>query len=282
MFLRFLSISFLFLFLVGCQSPIGKWFRAEKNVQEVKNQISKNEDIQVEKGKSYVWAADFSLSLDRTPSIYSQTAKSFTERGVLTLGSPPMEEVIVLREIVNNLNSTNKELALKGQQALSEKDEEIADLQNNNKKLGLKLEDNERKAAEVNAENAKYANTWKKITHGFWWIVWILGICLVLGFVAKFLPPPYNSIASIIAAPVGLFIKIIQGIAPSVKQFAGVVSAKTHEESNSTLEKLVLAIDNIKKSDPSTFAKIEPILKDKTNDEARAKILEIKKDYALV
>ncbi len=279
--LKYLPIFLLILCLSSCSTPIGKFFSKTKKVEDVKRDISKNEDKTVEVGKTYIYGADYTLSLDPNPNRYNEVAKGFTQRSLLTLGNPSMEEANELREIVKNLISTNQSLIIKGQKALAEKDEKVADLQKENNELLEKLGVQEAKLNAVNAENAKLATTWKRITSSFWWIVWIVVIGFVLSILGKVLPPPYNSIAMIVAAPVGLVIRFFIGLLPSAKKAAGVVAEKTHEESQSALEKLVLSINELKKQNPKAFEELSPILKDKTTDATRTKIDEIKKDYDL-
>lgn len=280
--INLLCVFPLIFFILGCQTPIGKFFSKSSDVQEVKNKIVQNDNSQVDKAKGYVYGADISLKLDPQPNKYSDTAQKFTDRARLTLGEPSMLEATQLREIVKNLVSTNEALQLKGEKDLAFKDKEVMNLQSKNLELEGKLAIQQKKLDEVNQENAKLATTWKKITTGFWWIVWIIGIGFVINTIGHALPPPYNNIAAIIGLPIGFLIKLISGLVPSAKNFAGTVATQTYSESKDTLEKLVLAIEDIKKKKPDLFAAIEPTLKDKTTEQNRAVILDIKKDYSLI
>lgn len=270
------------IFFVGCQTPIGKWFKAEKSVETTKKEIVKTDDSLNRKVIEYIYGADFTLSLAPT-NRYVEVAKGFTERGLATSGYPSLEETLQLKQIVQDLLSTNRAERIKGEKALADKDEIIIELQQQKVDLNERLVAKEEKLAAVNAENAKLATTWKKITTGFWWIIWIFVIGFVLSILGKILPPPYNSIAAIVAAPIGLFVRILQGIAPSIRSFAGVVPSVTHDATQLTLEKLVLSIEELKKTKPSAFAELEPILKNKTDAETtRPQINAIKQDYGLV
>lgn len=277
----FSCILIFSLLFTGCKTPISQWFKASKSVETTKKEIVKTDDAIMKKVTEYLYGADFTLSLAPT-NRYTEVAKNFTERGLVTGGYPSMAETLILQKIVKDLVSTNQEIVLRGEKALKVKDQEVIDLQVQNKELQEKLSKQEEKLATVNAENAKLANTWKKITTGFWWILWILGIGFVLNVICHALPPPWNNIAAIIGLPIGLLIKIIKGLVPSAISFGGVVSDTVHKQSQDTLEKLVLAIEEIRKNDPDTFKNIEPVLKDKTTPETRSKIIDIKKDYGMI
>ena len=265
-------ICLISLCLLGCQSPFAKWFKADKKVDEVKQEITKNEDVAVEKTKGFIYGADISLELDPSPSIFSQTAEKFTDRARLTLGEPKMEEAVVIKEIVSNLTSTNQELVIKGTEQLSEKDKEIIDLQQNITGLEEKLAVKESKLQAVSQENAKLATTWATIKKWFFGIIWVVGIGLVLSVVSKFLPPPYSSIIGIVAAPIGLFIKFIHGLVPAAKDFAGVVAKTTYDETNKALKQVVESIQEAKTKDKPVFDKLEPFLKEITDTDVRQTI----------
>lgn len=279
---KYLYLLLLVPLLVSCNTPMAKWFKAEKTVESTKKELIKTDDALMKNVMSYVYGADFTLSLSPT-NRYTEVAKGFTERALVAGGNPSMEETLRLRQIVLDLTSTNQQNIIKGEKELAAKDSEVIKLQKRNDILEEQLVKQQEKLKQVNEENAQLATTWKKITTGFWWIVWIIGIAFVISIIGKILPPPYNNIAAIVGIPLGLIGKAIIGIVPSIKQSAGLVSADEHNNSQLTLEKLVLSIEELKRTNPEAFSELEPILKNKTDSEiTRPKIAEIKKDYGLL
>lgn len=281
---RYLLFILLACFVItGCQTPIGKFLGLSKKVETTKQDIAKNNDKLNNDVISYVYGADFALSLDKNPNIYSSTAKNMTDHALVISGPPSLSEVNRLKEIVNNLTSTNKDLVLKGEKQLKEKDNEVIVLQKQNEELSNKLIKQEEKLKEVNQENANLASKWARVITIFWWSVWIISAGFILSIIGKILPPPYNNIAAILGIPIGFVVKLFIGLLPSIKESAGVVAAKLHDESQITLEKLVLSIEELRKTKPQAFGELEPILKNKTDSEiTRPKIQSIKQDYGLV
>jgi hypothetical protein len=187
-----------------------------------------------------------------------------------------------MQAIVDGLVSTNKAIVAEANSRLQEKDEKIIVLQERIHNYEDVLKKNEAKFVEVSRENSRLADTWKKITNGFWWIVWIFVIGFVLNLLSQLLPPPYSNLASIIGIPVGILIKCLRGIVPAASKYAGVVSEKIHMESVNTTQSLVLAIEELKNKDRASYDKLKPILADKTDIETRSNILEIKKSNNLI
>jgi ElaB/YqjD/DUF883 family membrane-anchored ribosome-binding protein len=277
----FLCFSVL---LIGCSifSPSAKEKRAEAKVTQAKENIKDTKDVLTEKGKGYLWSTDYVLSLNPQTNVYTDVAKQMSSRALIALGTPPMEEVLQLREIVDNLVSTNKALIIKGQKDLKEKDEEIVNLQTKVVDYEQILKDKEQKFVELSRENADLASTWVRLKSWFWWGVWIFVIGFILTILAQALPPPANSIAAIVAFPIGLLIKIIKGIIPSATKFAGVVSENVHNEIKSAAEQMVLSINELKTKNPVAYEETKNILKDKTDINSRAVIIDIKKENKLI
>jgi Ca2+/H+ antiporter len=144
------------------------------------------------------------------------------------------------------------------------------------------LKDKEQKFVELSRENADLASTWVRLKSWFWWGVWIFVIGFILTILAQALPPPANSIAAIVAFPIGLLIKIIKGIIPSATKFAGVVSENVHNEIKSAAEQMVLSINELKTKNPVAYEETKNILKDKTDINSRAVIIDIKKENKLI
>jgi len=270
--------------LGGCAyfSPSAKQNRAEIKVEKTKEAIFTSEEEILKEGKAFVYAIDYSLKLSPDTNKYTEIAREMSSRAVETLSPIEKADIIKMRAIVDGLASTNKQILARAQSMLEEKDSEIVVLQNQISDYKQILKKSEENFLHVSRINSQLADTWKKITNGFWWIVWIVAIGFILNILSQLLPPPYSNLASIIGIPVGIFIKCIRGIVPAASKYAGIVSEKIHQESQNTTEKLVLAIEELKNKDRASYEKLKPILADKTDIEARNKILEVKKDYNLI
>ncbi|MEK6879992.1 MAG: hypothetical protein AABY22_10310 [Nanoarchaeota archaeon] len=270
LFLVYVLIIFTGLFCSSCQSPMFKWLKTEKNVQETKQNISKNKDNTVDAAKGYIYGANYSLKLDPNPNKYSEVAEKFTERATDVLGPPQLEEIIILKQIVNDLLSTNQSIIIRGEKELAEKDSQAINLQQENQELKEELTENEAKRDKVSFTNASLANKWVSIKRIFWWIVWaFIGITLLRIFSA-IVPPPWNSVGFIVDYIFGGLIRGIFAILPKAKDTAKVVN----QEYNTTLSHIVEAIQEVKNKDNDTFKKLEPYLKDVTNKEVSRPLIE--------
>ena len=276
------SLLIFSLFLSGCQSPLVKWIKGEKAVTSTKQEITKLDNKLQDDVISYIYGADFALSLNPTNNIYTSTAKKMTEKALVVSGPPPMSEVNRLQQIIRDLTSTNAQNIIRGEKELANKDAEVILAQGKIDKLQEKLVVQEEKLKDVNKENATLASKWARLVSIFWWIVWVAVIGLVLSILGRVLPPPYNNIVQIISIPISFIVKFIIGLMPSIKKTAGVVSTEIHDLSHGTLEKLVLSIQELKKSDPEAYASLQPILKEKINPDINSPVIDaIKKDYSL-
>ncbi len=246
-----LFVGFLCVFLTsGCgtiwhsifPSPSEKANKAEQKVEQVKHDIDKKDDILIENGRGYLYGSLYSMSLDPFPSIYTTVAKSLGERAQIAIGSPEMAEIIQLREIVNNLVSSNKDLVIKGNKQLKDKDLEVVNLQQSINKLQDTLQVKEDKLKQINETNAGLADKFVKLKSIFWWIVWIVGIGFVLTLLGKVLPAPYSNIIYLLALPFGILIKGIHALIPQAKEVAGVVG----KEYKDGLEKIVVSLEDTK------------------------------------
>ena len=280
----FIPILCFAALLGGCAYfiPSAKQTRAEVKVEKTKEAIFTSEEQILNEGKGYVFATKYALDLNPETNKFTAVAKQMSTKALVAIGQPDLVDVLKMQAIVDGLLSTNKALVEEANFQLQKKDEKIIVLQEKIHNYEDILKKNEAKFIQVSRENSKLADTWKKITNGFWWIVWIFVIGFVLNILSQLLPPPYSNIASLVGIPVGIFIKCLRGIIPAASKYAGVVSEKVHQETQNTTEKLVLAINELKSKSPESYEKLKPILSDKTDAEARNKIIEVKKDYNLI
>lgn len=267
------------LLLSGCANPFKKQTRAIAQSQKVENQILQYERDLVDKGKTYVYGADHSLSLDTNRNIYSNVAKDMTERSLLALGNPDVKEAQNVKEIVGGLVSSNKLNKFIAEQKLQSIDDQVVRSQNKIDKLEEELgitQDRERKLA---LEHSALANKWVLLKRIFWIGVWVIGIAVLIHILSFILPPPYNSLFGIVSGFVGFFAKGAFKLAPKAQEFAGVVGKSVFDTSEKTLKQLVEVIQEARDRDPDVKNKLDPMLKDATDKETtRPKIAAVKKE----
>jgi len=275
--LRYFTIL-LILAAAGCFSPLKKNDKVAEKVEKAKANIESNTEKRNEIAKSYLFGASYALRLDPNPSIYSTVAEGYVDRTLAITGNPNLEETGTIKKITDGLVSTNAATVKAAEKELKKKDDEVIALEHKLEILETKLAKTEEKAKEVAAENAQYANTWYKIKRVFYWIAIIFVAGFILQILSQVLPPPYSSVFGVFAFVFGAFGKLIMGIIPAAKTFAGVVSKETHEAYSSTLASLVNSIQQIKKENPDFFKdKVAPVLRDKTSVVDREIIVDVKK-----
>jgi hypothetical protein len=165
---------------------------------------------------------------------------------MLTLGPPTMEENLYLRQMVDNLLSTNKAVVLKGEKQLAKLDKQVIELQDENYYLQTKLTTAQDKMDSVGKANTDLAQKWATVMKIIWGAVYVVGGIFVLRVISAVLPPPYNSIGSILDLFFGLITKGIHSLFPGAKSVAGVVSS----EYKAATEQLITAIQTIKDNHP--------------------------------
>jgi len=281
--MRLLLFLIVILLLTGCKSPSKKIAQTEEKIAKVQAKIDTSSFQLDNYNRSYLYGADYSLSLDPNPNIYSSTAKDFTSRGLFLMGHPTAEESLKTEEITKKLVSNDKKLIKKGKKELDNKDEAVKEINDALSIYKNQLFESEQELRKINQETAIIADVWHKFKLWGKILSWGAIAGIVLSIISRVLPAPYGgSIISIIAMPLGLLVKALFGLFPHSRQYAKVVPSKDHDEAIHTLEKLILSVDELKKTKPTAYAEIKPILKDKTDTEiSRPTITRIKKDCRL-
>lgn len=272
-----ISSVFISFLLIGCVSPSKKLARAQAAIDLTKNKIEKNETSTYKAGISYVFAADYALSLDPAPSKFNSVAKDFTSRSLVITGPPAYQEALVFKQIVDGLLSTNLANQKRAADELRQKDQEIISLQYQNKELNQKLETVQQREEAVAKSAASQANIIFYIKR----VLFIIAGVFVLGFIFHVLsiciPPPYGSIFGIVSLFFGGVIKVIKSLFPEAKKFGGVVEKVAHDKSEAALTSVVSAISDLKDKSPEVYDKVTPFLDKAGTVETAQKVLDIKK-----
>lgn len=276
--IRFFIVLLFSLTLTGCFSnPLSKFKSASEKVADTQDKKAKVEEKVSDKAKNYVFAADYALSKEVEPSKEVKVAKEMTGLSLSISGPPALKESLEFKNIVDGLLATNAAKIKLAEEQLSKKNQEVVGLQGQISVLQDKLTTAEKIKDKIASENSGLANKWNTLTRIFWIVVWTICVAAILHILSFIIPPPYNSVFSIISLLIGGFIKILMSLAPKAKEVANLVSKESHELSETTLKHLVGAIQEIRK-DPEVADKVDSVLKDFTSKEtSRNKIIEVKK-----
>jgi hypothetical protein len=253
--LNFFLIIIVIISLTGCalmKNPFKAWTKAENKVEQVEKKIDTNQDKIINEGKKYIYATKLTLDLDPSTNQFHLLESQFAEKAIVVMGQPTLEDVNILRQMIQNLLSTNAQLNVKGQKQMAAMDAEIIDLQNENEDLISKLEKAQAKVTAVGLENAGMAQKWSNLAKIFWWSVYIILGFIVIRVITMFLPPPYNSIGIIVSLPVSIITGLLHGFAPEAKALSGVVSKEYKDVSG----QLLTAIQAIKNAHPELHTEI--------------------------
>ena len=195
----------------GCATPLGKFNKQEKVVENIQQEKTNNDNKQVESGRTFVYAADQALQKDPSPSAESQVAKQMTTRGVTALGPPSMENAMKSDQMVTGLLSTDPKQVESGQKILATMDKELIAIQNQNRILSSQLQDAQVRLKAINQENALQATKYSSLMSKVYWIVGIVIFLVVLTIgikvvtmVAPFAMPATGASATLL--------KVVQGI----------------------------------------------------------------------
>tara|TARA_R100000008_G_scaffold85885_2_gene77009 strand:+ start:3916 stop:4692 length:777 start_codon:yes stop_codon:yes gene_type:complete len=195
----------------GCQSPLGKFNKQQKVVDNLKTEVDQNKEKQIESGRTFVYAADQTLQKDPAPSQHSQVAKQMTTRSLTALGPPQMENAVKSDQMINKLLSSDPNVVQEGQAELMTMDKQLIAFQNQNRLLNSQLGAANQKLRVVNENNALQATKYASLMGKVYWIVGIVIflVVLVIGIkivqmVAPFAMPATGASATLL--------KVVQGI----------------------------------------------------------------------
>lgn len=239
----------------GCvlfRNPMKNLANANAKIEKTENKIDVNTDKIIEQGRKYVYATKISLELDPSTNKLHELASDFNEKALITLGNPSMEAIVVLREMVDNLISTNKSLVAQGEVKLKELDKTIIKLQTEKTGLETLLTEAQNKYEKVAKENSGLAQNWARIMKIFWGVIYLIVGTFILRLISAILPPPYSSISFLFSIPISLITKVLHGFAPEAKEMAGVVS----KEYKDATQQLVATLQNLKDLHPEIHADI--------------------------
>ena len=197
--------------IAGCATPLGKFNKQEKIVENIQQEKVNNNNKQVESGRTFVYAADQALQKDPDPSPESKVAKQMTTRGVTALGPPEMQNAMKSDEMVNGLLSTDPKKVEDGQKILATMDKELIAIQNQNRILSNQLQDAQTRLKTINQENALQATKYSSLMSKVYWIIGIVIflVVLMIGIKIVTMVAPFAMPAS---GASSTLLKVVQGI----------------------------------------------------------------------
>ena len=201
----------IMLIMAGCASPLGRFNKQQKVVDNIKTEVDVNKEKQVESGRTFVYAADQSLQKDPQPSQHSQVAKQMTTRSLTALGPPQMANAVKSDQMINKLLSHDPKVVEEGQAELMTMDKQLIAFQNQNRLLNNQLGTANQKLRAVNEDNAIQATKYASLMGKVYWIVGIVIFLVVLGVALKIL----TAIAPFALPSKGAsstLLKVVQGI----------------------------------------------------------------------
>lgn len=285
-FLNILIILCLVSVVSSCalfRNPDKAWENATSKVETATKAIDKNDTAILEKGKGYVYGTKIALAADPSTNKFHEVATILNDKAVETMGNPQLEEINSLRIMVANLLSDNTNLVVKGEKQLLSLDKKVIELQKENGLLQERLIRAEKKVIDVGTVNAGFASKWTSMIKIFWYAIYFIIAGFVIKIVAAVVPPPYNSIISIVSIPLGLVIKSIKSFVPEATKAAGVVTSEIYDNTKLALSHVVEAIEENKRDNPDSGANLAKYLKDVTSKEVtRPVITAIKKEMGYV
>lgn len=243
--------------------------KLDKQVQKTtatKTDISKNTDDKMNQVSTYAYGINYSLNQVTNASVPVATAIKLNGRIMSIVGSPEIDEMNKISQIVDLLNSEVSKEKLKGEKLLKSKDTEIQDLQDANKQL---KDQYERQIAALIAKSKAIAkdgdNTGAIVEHlsgnlGLNAVLWglkkfilssltILLTCTIVFLLLRAFAtsnPIVGTIFSVFELIGGGFINLIKGLVPNSINFSNLVHLDTHNKYKDTLDKIVDTIETFK------------------------------------
>lgn len=274
---------------------------AQQEVQEAKDALSLNTKEKLNQVRSTAAGVDYALSKVTNPPVPVTVAKELNNRTTSIVGTPNVEELARMKQIVDNLTSQLEEEQKRGKKMLSDKDKEILDVQQEAERLKKELNDknNElKKTAETVAKTAdEYKTTVDRVNSFFGLGGVIYGLkkfvasCLmfilifgILFLVLRILSNtnPIAKAAFMVFDMIGsVVLNLIRGLMPNAVSMSKLVDESKHDSYKNTLYKIIDSVQEIKtdKSEQNpTLDSLFDRLSKNMNDSDKMIVDEIKRE----
>ena len=275
-----LSLSLISL-LTGCvlfRDPLKDYDKIESRLSSIENKVTINSNSIVKEAGKYVYASQLSLEANPETNKYTVLSKELNYKALNLMGPPDIEDMNTLKKTVDELLSSNASITKKGEYDLAKMDAKVIELQKINNELQGKLDTTQKKATEIFGKNSSLAQKWAHLTTYIWLAIYAFVGMFILRIVSAACPPPYNSVANVIAIPFTWVIHLFKMLIPEAIYAAGWVESEYKVATGD----LVNAIQKIKSSNPTLHSDISSIVGSNTSDVAIAVINKAKADNGIV
>lgn len=303
-----IPILVISLLLSGCTSwwkktnpNTNKVNTAQQQVQEAKDDLALNTKEKLNQVRSTAAGVDYALSKVTNPPITVSVAKELNNRTTSIVGTPNVDELVRMKQIVDNLTSQLEEEQKRGKKMLSEKDKEILGVQQETERLKKELSeknDELKKTAETVAKTAdEYKTTVDRVNSFFGLGGVIYGLkkfiasCLlfILIFGIIFLVLRILSNTNPIAKAAFMFfdmigsviLNLIRGLMPNSISMSKLVDETKHNAYKNALYKIIDSVQEIKtdKAEPNpTLNSLIDKLSKNMNDSDKQIVDDIKRE----
>ena len=273
LFVYFLSI---WLLVSGCSLFTPSTKQNTKNQDKIakvvdnaaitKDNLSKSTDDKLNQTATFAYGVNYSLNQITNKTVPIMTALKLNGRIMSIVGSPDLDEMNKITQIVDLLNSEVAKEKEKGQKLLNNKDNEIILLQKENNNLKDKYE---KQIADLIAKSKNIARdgdnaqaTVKEMSGNFglnaiWWgikrfvatsLTTLLIVAVAFFALRAFAAsnPIVGAVFSIFEMIGGGFISLIKGLTPKSINFSNLVHFDEHNKYKQTLDKIVDTIEKFK------------------------------------
>jgi arsenate reductase-like glutaredoxin family protein len=303
-------LSILLFSVVGCKvfqsgGKISSREQTARNrIENVETLITSNVVEKLDRISSISYGIEYTLSIDPNPSQESLIARDLNIRVLSLAGSPTLDEIKNMKQMVDDLTSELSSERNRGIRALEAKDQEIMFLQTHAKFLQeakdseirryIKLAQDTAAKADIIQSQLDKMNTFMglgAVVYGLKRFItrmaWFFGIGSILYLILRFASmsnPIASSIFSIFDQIMSWFVHLIRALAPRALEVAGQTSKLAFEKYKKAMSKMVDGIQTLKdrqkaNGDPNKKYTLDEVLEEFSkimNEEEKRMVDDIK------
>jgi len=286
--LSYIITIFCSLFLLSCSTikPAKqvddnqkKIEKEEKKVENTLDELDKNTKQKKIQTATLAAGIQHSLSAVTNPPTEVKTAKDLNERVISIVGTPHIDELNKVKQMVDLLNSAIIEERNRGEKMLAEKDEIINKLQKETSELKDQYDNQMWDMNEKAKEVAKQADANKATLDSmsgmfglnavFWGLkkffisaltgIIIFGIIFIVLRVLSMVNPAAGAAFSIFNMIGSGVLSLVKGLTPKAFELANFASKDTVDEYKSPLTKIVDVIQDLKEKQKDSPDRVYPL-----------------------
>lgn len=239
---------------------------ARAKVESVESQMGANLKDKLSQVAKLNYGVDYALTKETDPSKNVQVAKDLNARSMSLTGTPTIEEINKMKQMIDDLTSQLQTEKERGAKELAVRDVELTNLQLQTKNLE-KLKDAEiQKYMKIAADTAAKADAiqgeldkmdsfmglgaiWYGVKHLIVRLAWVLGIGSILFLILRFASlsnPIAASIFSVFNTIGSWMVNTIAAIFPKALEIAGHTLTKVSNAYRDTMTKMIDCIETLR------------------------------------